>query len=154
MSDEIKSFEDFHVWQRAIDFAVRVYHVVEMLPPSERSEMSSQLRRAAASVPSNVAAGHTQRQAKPFLDHVNCALGSLAEVVTCLVIANRVGFISGERLEQEMRETDRIGRMLHGLARSLEERLLMPKHLTRRPSLTLGLGLIVGALAGWLAALL
>jgi four helix bundle protein len=158
MSTEIKSYEDLDVWKRGIDLAVRAYEVAGVLPSSERYEMSSQLRRAAVSVPSNIAEGHARRHPKPFLYHVNIALGSLAETVTLLIIANRVGFLSATRLDQERRDIDTIGRMLHGLARSLEERIeqqaAAPQRDTRSGRSTLGLGLIVGALTGWLARLL
>ena len=107
--------------------------------------MSSQIRRAAVSIPSNVAEGHARR--KPYLNHVHISLGSLADVVTCLVIANRLGFISAERLASERRETDRVGQLLHGLARSLEDRIA-------KEGSALRLGLIVWALSGWLVALL
>ena len=159
MSTEIKSYEDLEVWKRGIDLAVRAYDVAGLLPSSERYEMSSQLRRAAVSVPSNVAEGHARRQPKPFLHHVNIALGSLAETVTILIVANRVGFISARRLAEERREIDTIGRMLHGLVRSLEERIEKmanepPQEKRRSRASTLGLVLIVGVLAGWLARLL
>ena len=147
MAGEIKSFEDLDVWKRGIDLSVRLYDVAALLPRSEQYEMSSQLRRAAVSIPSNVAEGHARRVPRPYLNHVHIALGSLAEVVTCLVIAHRRGFISSERLEQERRETDRVGQMLHGLARSLEGRLV-------KGSLPLRLGLFVGALAGLLSVFL
>lgn len=158
MANEIRSYEDLEVWQRGIDLAVRLYTVAGTLPQSEKYEMSSQLRRAAVSVPSNVAEGHARRNPKPFLYHVNIALGSLAESVTCLVIAHRVGFISLERLNEERRETDRVGQMLHGLAGSLEARIdrlaSAPQRKTGGQGSTLALGLIVGALAGWFAGLL
>ena len=158
MANEIRSYEDLDVWRRGIDLAVRLYGVAGALPQSEKYEMSSQLRRAAVSVPSNVAEGHARRNPKPFLNHVNIALGSLAECVTCLVIAYRVGFLSLERLNEERRETDRVGQMLHGLARSLDERIeklgLSGQRRIGNPDSALGLGLVVGAFAGWLISLL
>jgi four helix bundle protein len=158
MTNEIKSYEDLDVWQRGIDLAVRLYDVAGTLPEWEKYEMSSQLRRAAVSIPSNVAEGHARRHPKPFLHHVNIALGSLAESVTCLIIAQRRAFISLERLAEERRETDRVGQMLHGLARSLEQRIERLESRSHEKggsrASTLGLGLVVGALAGWLARLL
>ena len=158
MASEIRSYEDLDAWQRGIDLSVRLYEVAMLLPKSEQYEMSSQIRRAAVSIPSNVAEGHARRKPKPYLNHVHISLGSLAEVVTCLIIANRLGFISPDRLAQERRETDRVGQLLNGLARSLEERIerlgLSGQSRIGNPESALGLGLIVGALAGWLAALL
>jgi four helix bundle protein len=151
MPGEIRSYEDLDVWQRGIDLAVRLYGVAGILPQTERYEMSSQIRRAAVSIPSNVAEGHARRHPKPFLNHVNIALGSLAETVTCLVVAQRVGFISTERLHEERLEIDRVGQLLHGLVRALEDRIEKLSRPDVRPdrsrTLSLTLGLVVGALA-------
>ena len=120
---EIRSFEDLDVWQRGIDLTLRIYRVVSGLPQTEKYELSSQMRRAAVSIPSNVAEGHSRKLPKPYLNHVYIALGSHAELVTCLIISRGLGFISEEQLGIERRETDRVGQMLHGLARSLEKRI-------------------------------
>ena len=137
MRSEIKSYEDLEVWQLGIETSLRAYDVVARLPSSERFELSSQIRRCVVSIPANVAEGHARRrQPKPYLNHVNIALGSLAEWVTYLVIANRLGFISPQIFDKERREADRLGQMLHALARSLEYRLERLK-----------LGLALGALS-------
>ena len=122
MAETIKSYEDLEVWQGGIELCVHIYELVKRLPSSERFELSSQMRRSAVSVPSNVAEGHARRLPKPFLNHVHIALGSLAELETCLVIALRLKFITEEQSHTES-ATARIGQMLHGLARSLERRL-------------------------------
>jgi four helix bundle protein len=76
------------------------------------------------SIPANVAEGHARRgQPKPYLNHVLIALGSLAEWVTFLIIARRLGFIAPDLFDNERREADRLGQMLHALARSLEYRI-------------------------------
>ena len=123
MADRIKSYEDLEVWHGGIELCVRVYQLVDHLPQSERYELSAQMRRCAVSIPSNIAEGHARRLPKPFLNHVHISLGSLAELVTCLVIASRLKFITATQLRAELCETARIGQMLHGLARSLERRL-------------------------------
>ena len=123
MQKTIRSYEDLEVWKRGIELTIRVYSIVGHFPHSERFELSAQMRRCAVSIPSNVAEGHGRRQAKPFVNHVNIALGSLAELVTCLVVASRLGFVPLEVFETERRETAELGRMLHGLASSLERRI-------------------------------
>ena len=102
MAETIKSYEDLEVWQGGIELCVRIYELVKRLPSSERFELSSQMRRSAVSVPSNVAEGHARRQPKPFLNHVHIALGSLAELETCLVIALRLKFITEEQFHEEI----------------------------------------------------
>ena len=145
MAETVKSYEDLDVWRSGIELTLRVYDLVQKLPRSERYELSAQMRRCAVSIPSNVAEGHARRVPKPFLNHVHISLGSLAELVTCLVIASRLKFISETDLEAEIRETTRIGQMLHGLARSLERRI--------EQKLAVRLGLLVGSLAGLLGVL-
>ena len=141
MQTRIKSYEDLEVWKLGIELTLRTYSVVGRFPSSERYELSSQMRRAAVSIPSNIAEGHARRQPKPFLNHVNIALGSLAELTTCLVVGMRLGFIGAETFEQEQRETAQLGRMLHGLASSLERRIQQQR-----------LGLSPG-LSGWVLAI-
>ena len=146
MAEAIRSYEDLEVWQAGIELSLRVYGLVECLPRSERYELSSQLRRASVSIPSNVAEGHARRTPKPYLNHVHIALGSLAELVTCLVIANRLGYVRVEEFDTAMRETRRLGQLLHGLARSLDRRIDYQR-------LTIALALFAGGLVGWLSAL-
>ena len=141
MRQEIKRYEDLEVWQLGIELSLRAYDVVARLPSSERFELSSQIRRCVVSIPANVAEGHARRQPKPYLNHVHIALGSLAEWGTYLVIADRLGFISPEVFEKERREADRLGQMLHALARSLEYRI-------ERLKLGLALGAVALCLAG------
>ena len=123
MSDAIRNFEDLDVWQQGMALTMRCYVLVAALPPSEKYELSAQMRRCAISIPANIAEGHARRQPKPFLNHVNIALGSLGEWITYLVVAQRLGFISPATLQDERREADRVAQMLHALARSLERRI-------------------------------
>ena len=146
MGNVIQSYQDLDVWKLGIDLTLRIYEVANLFPPSERYGLSSQVRRAIVSVPSNVAEGHARRRPKPYLNHVEISLGSLAEVVTCLVVARRLGYISQAQLEAETRETDRIGQMLHGLARSLERRIKAQASTFRLCALLVGFFALVGVL--------
>ena len=141
MDTTIKSYEDLEVWKRGIEFALRTYDIVSHFPMEERFELSSQMRRAAVSIPSNVAEGHARRKPKPYLNHVHISLGSLAELVTCLIIARRRKYVAEGAFAEQIDEAKQIGRMLHGLAGSLEDRLA-------KLGLSLCLGFIVGGLAG------
>jgi four helix bundle protein len=146
MQGEIRSYQDLEVWRLGIDLSLRAYRMVAKFPLSERFELSPQIRRCVVSIPANIAEGHARRQPKPYLNHIHIALGSLAEWVTYLVLAERLGFISSEIYDREKREADRLGQMLHALARSLEHRIERVK-----------LGLALGAFAlcaGWTAAFL
>lgn len=139
MSDEVKSYEDLTVWTLGVELTLRCYQIARQLPASERYELSSQMRRCALSIPANIAEGHARRLPRPFLNHVHIALGSLAEWVTCLVVAERLHFISAELLQAEKAKADTLGRMLHKLANSLDRRV-------RRLRVGLAAGAVVGLL--------
>jgi four helix bundle protein len=119
----IRTFRDLEVWQAGMDLAVSIYEVVQHLPSSERFELSSQMRRAAVSVPSNVAEGHEHRDSpKTYAKYVRIALGSLAELDTDLELAVRLKLIGPATLEKSLAKMKRTGQLLHGLLRSLRER--------------------------------
>ena len=123
MASEITSYRDLGVWQRGIDLTLVAYGLAQRLPSSERYELSAQIRRAATSIPANVAEGH-ERRGKGYLHHVRIALGSLAELETHVEVARRLGFLTDADLAALIKETAPLGRMLHGLRRSLVRRLL------------------------------
>ena len=119
-SVRVRSYRDLHVWQRAVDFAVEVYRVTRGFPKHEvYGGLTDQIRRAAVSVPSNVAEGQVRHSQRVFARYVDIALGSAAEVSTQLLIAREIGYLSPEdhrRLSDELTE---ITKMLHGLYRSV-----------------------------------
>ena len=121
----ILSFRDLDAWQAAMDLVATTYALAKKLPASEQFELASQLRRAAVSVPSNVAEGHAGGTRARYLHHVRIALGSLAELETQLEIGRRLRFLPDDGLVQSSGQIARTGQLLHGLARSL--RLTPPK---------------------------
>ena len=118
----ILSFRDLEVWQVSMDLALEVYRITASFPADERFGLTSQLRRAGVSIPSNVAEGHARKSDGAFLNHVRIALGSLAELGTQLEVATRLDYLDGERSAMVFREVDRSRQMLHGLRRSLERK--------------------------------
>lgn len=100
----------------------RCYRVTASFPKGEMYGLTSQLRRAAVSIPSNVAEGYCRRNTKVYANHVSIALGSHAEVETCIELARRLGFIADEEGELEQ-TTVSVGRLLSGLFRSLLEKV-------------------------------
>jgi four helix bundle protein len=88
-------------------------------PDAERFGLSSQMRKAAASIPSNLAEGHRQRRAS-YVHHVVIALGSHAELETQVLLATRLGFVKGEDLEKFSSLSAQVGELAHGLLRALE----------------------------------
>jgi four helix bundle protein len=97
--------------------------VTAAFPNSELYGLTSQLRRAAVSIPSNVAEGSCRRHTKVYANHVAMALGSHGELETCVELARRLGFISAQQCELINARAASVGRLLSGLHRSLEEKI-------------------------------
>jgi len=115
----IISFQDLVVWQKAMDLADLTYSLTERFPPHERYGLSMQMRKAAVSIASNIAEGHRRRR-PGFIHHVEIALGSHAELQTQSILAYRRCFIAKVEREQLDLLLAEVGRLTHGLLRSLE----------------------------------
>jgi len=111
-------YRDLKVWQKGMDVAERCYRITQSFPPEERYGLTSQIRRAAVSVPCNIAEGHSRFHTKEFLNHLSMARGSLAEVETLLLLCQRVGLLKEECVSGLLALTDEIGRMSSGLRQS------------------------------------
>jgi len=110
----VRVYKDLDAWKQAMDLVEHCYRVSKGFPRDERFGLTSQLRRAAVSIPSNVAEGHCRRKTRVYTHHVSIALGSHGELETLIELQNRRGL-------QE--RSDSVGRLLSGLFRSLEEKL-------------------------------
>ena len=119
----VSSYQDLIVWQKAMDLAVACYKVTDGLPKSEMYGLCSQLRRAVASISSNIAEGQGRVHTREFIHHLGIANGSRCEVETQLHLAARVGYFQPAEIEPLLELSAEIGRMLHTLIRRLEERL-------------------------------
>jgi four helix bundle protein len=114
-----KSYRDLEVWQKAMDLVVECYRITNKFPRSELYGLTSQLRRAAVSVPSNIAEGRERQHTKEFVQHLAIAYGSLAELETHLQIAQQLNYLDSSQVRQVLEKTSEVGRMLNGLRRSL-----------------------------------
>lgn len=92
----IRKIEDYEVWNRAMDLTVEVYKLMKLLPAEERFSLCDQMRRAAVSVPSNIAEGQGRGSDKEFVKFLNIARGSEAELRTQLQICVRLGYLKKE----------------------------------------------------------
>jgi four helix bundle protein len=120
MANAIRSFRDLDVWRCGMDLVLLVYDLSDYLPDAERYGLRAQMRRAAVSIPSNVAEGHAFRtRPKAYTRHVRIALGSLAELETHIEIALRLKFLTAVNLKQTRGTVERTGQLLHGLLRAL-----------------------------------
>jgi len=118
-----KNYRDLDVWQEAMGFVVECYRMTGTFPKSEVYGLTSQLQRAAVSIPANIAEGQGRQHDKEFLQHLAIAYGSLAEVETHMQLARRLEYVNGEKENQMLERAARIGRMLNGLRKSIEERI-------------------------------
>ena len=119
----VQNYRDFKVWQLGMDIGVRVYEVTKGFPDDEKFGIISQLRRAVASIPANIAEGHARTSTKEFLRHVSIALGSLAETATFLELAGHLSYGNIEELRNIFEMTSEERRMLHSLQKSLRKHL-------------------------------
>jgi four helix bundle protein len=123
MEGKIQSHRDLKVWQLGMEIAQSVYHLTDTFPDRERFGLISQLRRAVASVPANIAEGNARSSTKEYLRHLSIAVGSLAEVDTFLELAVRLRFEDATTVNKLNDVIAEERRMLRGLQRSLANKL-------------------------------
>jgi four helix bundle protein len=119
----LQTYRDLAVWQKAMDLAVASYEATKPFPREEMFGMTSQIRRAAASIPANLAEGQGRRSTRDFLHFVSVARGSLKEMETHLILSHRVGLLSKQKLDALLQQCEIISRMMTGLRKNLERRL-------------------------------
>ena len=103
-----KSYRDLIVWQKGMDLVEVLYRCSQAFPPDERFGLTSQLRRAAVSIPSNIAEGNSRGTTKDFLKFLDIAYGSLAEVETQVQIANRLRYLNDEILNDVLNRSAKV----------------------------------------------
>src|SRR5437867_11121 len=116
---KVKNYQELIVWQRSMDLVEDVYKSSQDFPREELYALTSQIRRAAVSIPSNIAEGQGRRTTSDFLRHLSIAYGSLREVETQILIARRLRYIAQAKLEEVMNRAGEVGRLLNGLMSSL-----------------------------------
>ena len=115
----VRSYRDLKVWSKGMAFAELVYAIARKMPREERYGMTSQMLRAAASVPANIAEGYQRGTRRDYANFVSVARGSLAETETHLLLATRVGLLSADMLAPALELADELGRMLRTLRTKL-----------------------------------
>ena len=116
----IRSFEDLEVWQLSVESVEMVYRLSQRFPDSERFGLTAQVRRAAVSVPSNIAEGFGRGSRQDYARFLRMARGSLYEVETQLIIAKRLGFTDEDSHQSIRAKLAETGRVRAGLIRSIE----------------------------------
>lgn len=123
---DVKSYRDLIAWQKSIELVKHIYELAAKWPKEELYGLASQIKRAAVSVPSNIAEGHGRRSTKDYIRHLNIAYGSLMEVETQLYISFRLGFTSETDLSKLTEQTTELGRIANGLITSLNRKRNSP----------------------------
>ena len=108
------------VWKKAIDFVIEVYTITSEFPKSEVYGLTSQLRRASVSIPSNLAEGAGRKGNKEFMQFLNIAQGSISELDTQLELAYRLEYINKQDYSNLINRLTEISKMLYGLAKALK----------------------------------
>lgn len=122
-----RNYRNLDVWNVAMELTVAVYALAGRLPKDERFELSAQVRRAAVSVPSNIAEGHSTGMDGLLLRHLRIAQGSVGELETQVELSVRLGFLSVGEVKQVVEQLARTGQLLNGLIRSLRARRRLQK---------------------------
>ncbi len=122
-SSPVSSYRDLLVWQYSMELVVKIYRTTSRFPKQERYSLVDQLRRAAVSVPSNIAEGHGRSRTGDYLRYLSVAVGSLHELETQIQIATRLEYNSDDVQKELLDACTAIGRMLGALIRALRRRL-------------------------------
>jgi len=118
----VRDYRELVTWQKAMDLVVAVYKETRGFPRDELYGLTSQVRKAAVAIPSNIAEGQGRKFTKEFVYHLSVALGSLCEVETQLLIALRLNYVNQETCQTLAEMAAEVGRLLNGLIHSLSAR--------------------------------
>jgi four helix bundle protein len=121
LSDKIESYRDLKVWQSAMSLAEGCYTHTKTFPREEMFGLTSQIRRAAVSIAANIAEGYGRDQTGSYVQFLKTAQGSLKELETHLILAERVGVSDAGHAEPLLNQCQELGRMLRRLIRTLQE---------------------------------
>jgi four helix bundle protein len=116
-------FENLHVWQRSVELVSEIHRLTSRLPTEERYCLCSQMRRAAISVPANIAEGYGRDYVRDFLRHLSIAKGSLMELRTYLILVRRLGYCSEADSQRAIALNREVSRMLPSLVRTVKQQL-------------------------------
>jgi four helix bundle protein len=122
MKDSFKSYRDLEVWQKSMSLAKEVYQVTSSFPTDEKFGLTNQMRRAAVSIPSNLAEGHARSGTQEFKHFISMAIGSVAELETQILLSAELGYLNENRKSDLFEQLDIIGKMLRGLYKSLNKK--------------------------------
>jgi four helix bundle protein len=122
---KVKDYKELKVWQKGIDIVDKIYSITEKFPKDEMYSLVVQMRRAAVSVPSNIAEGFNRKHTKEYTQFLRTSLGSCAELDTQLIITVRRKYISEDKSKEILKDIEDESRMLSALIRTLSQKYHM-----------------------------
>lgn len=117
-----KNYQDLIAWQKAMDLVQMIYDTTKSFPKEETYGLTSQIRRAAVSIPSNIAEGQGRASAAEFRHFLSIAHGSVREVETQIMISQRLAYLSADATQRILEQAGEVGRLINGLSSSLSAR--------------------------------
>jgi four helix bundle protein len=118
----LKSYKDLKVWQKAYQICIMIYKITKHFPNEERYGLTSQIRRAAVSVPSNIAEGYGRKTTLEYVQALYIAYGSHCELETQIMLSNDLGYIESDVSQDLQQEIGEVERMLKALIKSLRNK--------------------------------
>ena len=131
----LKSYRDLLVWQKGIDLVVIAYKATTGFPKSETYGLISQIRRAATSIPANIAEGYGRGSRKEYLQFLMVTQGSLKELETHFIVSEKLSYLTAAQKDRLLSQTDELGRMLGSLIRKLKALSSASTPYTQHPTL-------------------
>ncbi|HTN46616.1 MAG TPA: four helix bundle protein [Flavipsychrobacter sp.] len=116
----MNNFRELKVWQKSIDFVVRIYELTKSFPSEEKFNLVSQMQRAATSIPSNISEGAGRNSKNSFKQFLTIAIGSAHELETQIIISSKLGYVTEDSSNALIAELTEIQKMLYGLFNSLD----------------------------------
>jgi len=122
----LKNYRDLKVWQKSYRLCLDLYRITKKFPKEERYGLTSQIRRAAVSIPSNIAEGYGRKTTADYLRFLYIAYGSIGELETQLLLSGDLNYVNQENLKALKDGTGEVERMLKAMIKSLENKPLTP----------------------------
>ena len=122
----LKHYKELKVWQKSYQLCLEIYKITKKFPGEERYGLTSQIRRSAVSVPSNIAEGYGRKTTLDYLRSLYISYGSNCELETQVLLAGDLGYIRDEKLKRLKSDIEEVERMLKALIKSLENKHLTP----------------------------
>lgn len=121
--ETITSYHDLEVWKRSRKLVKIIYQATESFPKSEMFGLTSQMRRAAVSIPSNIAEGFSRHGTKDYISFISICIGSAAELETQVLLGCDLEYLQLHQMDDVLKEITQLHKMLHNMRRSLKSKL-------------------------------